>query len=58
MKIQTRHHVQIIFGLTHGQDSGKAHMRSGNRCSKITRVEVSEEKFICVDIAGERQNSV
>ena len=28
------------------------------RCSKITRVEVSEAKFICVDIAGERPNSV
>ena len=28
------------------------------RCSKITKVEMSEAKFICVDIAGERQNSV
>ena len=33
-------------------------MHAGNRCSKLTRAEVSEEKVICIGIAGERQNSV
>ena len=36
----------------------KANVHTGNRCSKITRAEVSEAKFICIDIAGERQDSV
>ena len=39
-----RHHVQIIFGLTHWQEFGKANMHTGNRCFKITRAEVSEDK--------------
>ena len=33
-------------------------MHTGNRCSKITRAEVSEAKFICIDIAGEGRISV
>ena len=33
-------------------------MHTGNRSSKITRSEVSEAKFICIDIAGERRNTV
>ena len=33
-------------------------MHTGNRCSKITRAQVCEAKFVCIDIAGERQNSV
>ena len=38
-----RHHVQIICGLTHWQEFGKANMRTGSRCFKITRAEVSED---------------
>ena len=49
-----RHHVQIIYGLTHWQEFGKANMHAGSGCSKITSV---WRKFICIDIAGERQNS-
>ena len=33
-------------------------MHTGNRCSKMTRAEVSEAELICIDIAGERRNSV
>ena len=33
-------------------------MHTGNRCSKVTRAEVFEAKFICIDIAREGRNSV
>ena len=43
--------------LFHAEDRIPKHAY-GKRCSKITSAKVSEEKFTCIDFAGERRNSV
>ena len=53
-----RHHVQVICGMTYWQAFEKANMHTGNRYSEITKsLSVWSQKFISIDIAGERRNS-